>query len=501
MLNHFTNNCNNCNASLTGKVEFVTDNGNRIRDIVNYFKLINHTRDIVKEKLEIVLSENTNNVRNKRGIIDGLGSVLKVITGNLDAYDGKRYDNILEQMSSNQRDMTNQLEYQYSFSENIIIEYNKTFNIIEQNLMELKSKIIDVNNKINDFVALEKLRNILNQLNILYNMLLQVVIDLENSLTFCKLGVLHPSVISIKELYLEIKKIETYYDKRLPIEPKSENMWELESLIEVNCRLGVENIVYFLNLPIVEKYNFNIYKLRSVPTMYDGKYVTVIPNVNYMLVSSSVTLGLDSSCKHKIDSKYFCSFDQISHEKMDCETTIVRDNKADMCKYIALEITDNFIDFVPELNQYLATFRTKETLKLVNQEETNIITLQGIFLIKPNNNTIIYNNNKLFHMSRTKGGHPKLLEVPDLNLQEDQEPEFSVNIRKLEFDKINLNTISRINKKMAVTKNISVWTITLYGVVIGGFLYILLNKFLRTTPRMAAAQPPPEVLFREGGVM
>lgn len=59
--------------------------------------------------------------------------------------------------------------------------------------------------------------------------------------------------------------------KDYSFEPKLKNMWGVESIIKVKCKLNSENIIYVLNLPIVEKTNLNF---------------TVIPKVNYLLVLS-----------------------------------------------------------------------------------------------------------------------------------------------------------------------------------------------------------------------
>lgn len=173
----------------------MTDNGNKVRDIDNYFKCIHHSREIVKGKLEIILLEknNSNIWIIKRDIIDGIGSVLKFITGNLDDYDSKKYDKMLKEMKDDQINIKNQSESQCKISSLIIIEYNKMFSIVEEKFLE---KVGFVNNRKNDFVELKRFINILSQLNIFHYMLLWYR-ELTN---ICKLGVLHPSVISIREL-------------------------------------------------------------------------------------------------------------------------------------------------------------------------------------------------------------------------------------------------------------------------------------------------------------
>lgn len=46
--------------------------------------------------------------------------------------------------------------------------------------------------------------DIYNQLAQLFTMILNVLQDIENSLTFCKLHVLHPSIIKVNDLHDEL---------------------------------------------------------------------------------------------------------------------------------------------------------------------------------------------------------------------------------------------------------------------------------------------------------
>lgn len=506
MSNCFNQNCGNCLASLDGNIEFVTDNGSKIRDVVNYFKFINHTRETINEKLEILSVRNNNEKKRKRGIADGLGSILKLFTGNLDAYDGQKYDKLIENIKNDQFNIKNQIASQYSVSTDIIVEFNKTVNIIEENFSELRNKMLFINKKLDDFVELEKFRDVLNQLNILCNMLLSLVQDIENSLTFCKLGTLHPSIISTKELFYEIEKIHKYYNNKLPLEPKIENMWEFENLLEVSCKIGKNEIIYSLDLPIVDETDFNTYKLYSVPTKYESGYVTIIPTVKYLLVSKSKLsefriLGLDNKCNDKIQSKFLCSLEQISHNELNCETSIIQHGTTDNCKYTALEIMDNLIKWIPEMNQYLAIFPQKETFKITNQKETLTKTIQGIYLINPNSDTIFYQDKQLYHSSKTEGGHPKLLDASELRLSVNQQPEFSLNLKNIEFDKINLDTISSIPQKTIIVTEISVWTIIIYVMLLVGILYLTYRIFFKKPQPGPNSQQPLEVLFRDGGVI
>jgi hypothetical protein len=495
---------NSISHNVSNNIEYVSDNGSKIRDIVNYFRFINHTINIINEKLEIVFVDKAYVTRNKRGIFNGLGTVLKTITGNLDANDGEKYDEIIDDLRFKQKTLENQVNSQYSVNTNIILEFNRTIFTVQENFNELERKLLLVNKRINNYIELEKIRDILNQLLISYNIMLSLVRDIENSLTFCKLKTMHPSIMSTKELFYEIKKVSKFYDNQLPLEVKVENMFDFESIMDVDCRINLKEIVYFLNLPLVEKTEFKLIKLYPIPTKYKLGYVTLIPKVKYVIKSISTLEniridGLDENCKEISNSKFICSSDHLTHRDIDCETSFVISETTDNCKYTALDISESLIKWIPEMHQYLFVFPRKESLKLVSSTETSTYNLQGIFLIDTNNSKIFYKNKELHHSTTTKG-HPKLTSNVELNLRKNQEPEFSINLKHLEFDNIDINNVSPVVQQPYISTELDIYTSILYVAVIIVIIYLAYKKITKKDSHGPEPRPPPDVLFRDGGV-
>ncbi|XP_014252946.1 uncharacterized protein LOC106668567 [Cimex lectularius] len=52
----------------------------------------------------------------------------------------------------------------------------------------------------------------------------------------------------------------------------------------------------------------------------------------------------------------------------------------------------NHLEWIPQINQYLATFPTGERLKIIDQDIAEEKPLQGVFLINPNNSRNIEEN-------------------------------------------------------------------------------------------------------------
>lgn len=77
----------------------------------------------------------------KRGLVDGLASVIKYISGNLDSRDGERYDKISGHIRDIERNLANQFNYRYSLSNRLKRNFNETIKDIRYDNFELKYKL------------------------------------------------------------------------------------------------------------------------------------------------------------------------------------------------------------------------------------------------------------------------------------------------------------------------------------------------------------------------
>lgn len=121
-------------------------------------------------------------------------------------------------------------------------------------------------------------------------------------------------------------------------------------------------------------------------------------------------------------------------------------------------------------------------------------------LINTNNNTFLYRNRNLFHLSRTNGGIPRLLDTLNLNLLVDRNPEFLANAMKIEHDEIDLYIISRIYRPGFIPTLSVFLPLPCMKIIIRGLLYLALKKIHTTTSRTPAAQLSAQILFRDRGV-
>ncbi|RZF37342.1 hypothetical protein LSTR_LSTR011091 [Laodelphax striatellus] len=212
-----------------------------------------------------------------------------------------------------------------------------------------------------------------------------------------------------------INKISKYYEHKMPVKIDFENMFNIERIMNVDCTIDKKQITYFIELPLTDETEFDLYKLMSIPTKAENDYVTVLPRVKYLLepkIEHLEILGLETDCESVIGDKFLCSSTELSNSNLSCETSILRHSSTENCKYTVLVVNENLMKWIPELNQYLATFPNQETLKIQNLKETKNIILKGVFLINSKDNNVTFRNSLLQNQFIQKLRRtPKVFEV------------------------------------------------------------------------------------------
>ena len=77
-------------------LDHISKHKNLTNELKTYVNILQFNCEQLTNKIKIIASH-----KNKRGIIDGLGTIVKTITGNLDANDGRRYDELFDKINKN----------------------------------------------------------------------------------------------------------------------------------------------------------------------------------------------------------------------------------------------------------------------------------------------------------------------------------------------------------------------------------------------------------------
>jgi len=431
---------------------YVKCNLSYVKDLENHFKIINILRETIDNKMKH-FNFHSKNKRKKRGLVNPIGKFVKAITGNLDNDDGKRYNRILKQLTKDNMSLKIAMNSQYTINKQLVDNFNKTISTLKFNNNEIILKLKELSEAINKEESHQHIKDILQQIEVIYNLILNVAQDIENSLTFCKLKTMHPSIVKSNELMGELEKVSHLYKDKLPIEIKRENIAQLERLIEVDCHIEDNEIIYFLRLPIYEAKYYRLYHLLSVPTQLKDAYSTIVLRFQYLLKYKNEVKLLKGNCVRQ--HIYQCSKDLLSVNNSTCESDIMLNGYSSHCEHLKLNISQNLLELIPELGSYLAVFIKPDDIQIINQDHQESRRMQGILLLKKEDSQLFYKGKELI-ASTSSVGKPLVVSGWTVNSNISSKGiKFITNLRDLKLNDIKLQpvTITKTNQSGSLVED------------------------------------------------
>lgn len=296
-------------------------------ELQNYDKIASHIKAQIQDKIYSI-NFTFKQARSKRSLFPQLGSVLKVVTGNLDETDGTRYDRILKDIQTNGERLQKQAELQYTLNTEAVKRFDLIVQNIEHNEQVLETKISQIAELVEKGLDVGISEPVYNQLIFLYNNLYSITQEVENALSFCRAKIFHPSILKFEELQSELNKLRSLHQGQIPVEIT--NLSELQKLIDVSCKVVHNKIHFFLSFPVNYETKFDLYFLLPIPTFTALGYSTILPKNKYLLKSGSNIKAMNNMCE--LDNPFQCFSKDVDHSNADnCETP-------DFCKLRYLQL-------------------------------------------------------------------------------------------------------------------------------------------------------------------
>lgn len=455
----------------------------------NLVKILNVTKKDVENRLyEILPIENLYpKLRVKRGLINGLGSVFKAITGNLDASDGERFESLIQKLNSNQIKLQKQIVDTHSISNVLITKFNQSLNEIYHHEESLRSKLLVVETFMNKAVEERGMRitkeSILELINI-YQIINVKLQDVQNSITFSKLRTLHSSIIKQKDLLHELLLFKLK-SNQFPVELNLDNIYIFEKLITISAYIYDNRLTFILTIPVSFKTKFLYYELIPVPKLISRQsslFAVIIPNSKTIL-KSEMYFSYDPIGCEKLANTYFCAtanLRQNPENEDSCEMSILNSKSNHNCKIIQLHLAEPIIYQLGNINKWIAVFPNLTRIKTECNEKQTQKLLQGAYLIKIPSGCNVETPDHILNNQN--------LEIND----DAQTFDFEIKDAKIIKGKINLTmehlkpylqgfpSLDKIDalEELEFTNNWNYWNIFTY-IVILIIIVFLFGKFLR----------------------
>lgn len=297
--------------------------------------------------------------RKERGLINGFGSIIKSITGNLDAADEERYNTILGQLSSNQKVLqgqTNEIIYQ---QQTLTDKFNKelqTVRLDENKLRTAINEVIGIMKQDKSWKALIHTEIQINKILIYIQRLKSIVDNVIKSLEFCSLNQLDITIIDPSSL------------QNITQNP---NILQTLETVYVTCTLQNDKIHILLAVPNYTKNLYSIQQFTPVP-YYDLSYKQLAEENNMITSYNNIYISI----RKFINNKYcITNYNPISN----CINNILNKQIYDDC--LSQEIViKNYISQIPFTNKVIIFSPNLQNLEFNCGDNYKYKQVQGIFI-------------------------------------------------------------------------------------------------------------------------
>lgn len=413
-----------------------------------YCKQIEYYINVIESKLVYLGSKNVSSQRTylprvKRGLINGLGSFIKAITGNLDQTDADRFENDINQLK---QDRENSQKQTIGLMQEFMNEYKREITQIQHNqehiataIDQLRNSTIRLSNRIN-------IINIYIQIEICMQQIYNKIALLENAITFSHLGVVHPSIIDPNYLLEKLVEIQNEISLKLPYEPKLSQIHLLEKSMTIKAYSTNETINFILEIPLIENEPYNLLHLYSIPNEHD---MVLIPKSPYLVLGNNEFAYPEEPCKHITNEDVICKhieWQPLANSE-DCIAQLVQQKEPHNCTYAKAVYNNSIIKQIHE-NCWIAIMRKQEIIKTVCGNNVQYQRYSGVSLIT------ITNKCKVLIMGKILKTHNKFLNIKEtIPLPKMYEPSndssIKVDIQDVQLDRIN----SLIQKSKEISQN------------------------------------------------
>lgn len=445
--------------------------------------------------------------RTKRGLFNPLGTFIKSITGNLDQNDAEQIDAKIRKLQENQNKLKIDAVNQITLLESTINKFKTMISNITHNQLMLKSHILRIEDTIKkvdlhqtNFEQYYLIHAVINQITLIYQSIYNILEKIEISITFAKINVLHNAIIDPKELITEIQKINNHLNSdKLPLDSTSQNILNFEKIMVIKSFLKDFNIVFILELPLVEPETYQYFNLFPIPIPNNQSFLVNIPYKSYLALSNDKYAYMDQRCSEIQPQSYLCKETRTAfiEDSPSCAVQLIKHHvNITSCRPFETKLHEMQATKITD-GKWLITVPTRLISTINCQKSVDNIPLFGSYLLESPTDCKIRIKSMIFETYKSSRLVFSKVNLPilDLNLIE-QRQSMTYNPPAMDLNYINLKATKEIETKLReqkqdlqdmtttiYTNRTSFWTILLYIIIFLIIGYVIYYKYVKKSKK------------------
>uniref|UniRef100_A0A1E1WG39 Envelope fusion protein n=2 Tax=Pectinophora gossypiella TaxID=13191 RepID=A0A1E1WG39_PECGO len=479
-----------------------------------------HIKNITIQKFRQLIPS----VRQKRGLLNPIGSLIKVLTGNLDNEDAIRYDSQISKLQQQQHSVSMKI----ALITEIMGSVANVTNATKNNFIQLDKEIHDLKILLNESIqtsqSINKVIHVYSLFLHNFQMLYIKLDEIETAVAFSKVGTLHQSIIDTDEFMTVLRKIELTDKLVYPVELN--NLIRIEQCVELKAFSKENQITFIIEVPLVRSESYHYYRVLSLPVTDNLNLTTlIIPKYPYLIVNQSKALSLSHSCLEIERSIFMCHEDSIVPPTMEdvCITDLLKFViNTTMCSPIHVDITKFKLQPI-ESNRWIFYCKTATLMTSQCGEDVTRTYVEGTYILTIEDACEITIQNVTLKQHRSKAGNVLYEKLPIIDLPSLSTSKPVVSKKPLNLDEIDLQTLQSLSHVLKNSESELVSEVSTYGSVVNArnisigtlllYVIIILSIFIYSFKRFknfilsdrnhqrAENHPSDNSNLMEGGVM
>lgn len=449
----------------------------------------------------------------KRAIFSPLGSLVKIISGNLDEEDAKKYDKEIDNLNGKEHSV----ESRVSLMQNAFTKIVNATDIINSNVDKISVKTHEMELALQSESKLGNVVSLITSMNQILNnfhFILNYIQEIETAIAFSKLQTLHQSIINSTELLDTLKHVEKHANLVYPV--SIDNLVKIERSIVLKSFLNNDRLVFVLEIPLVYPEKYSYYKIVPIPIRNPEtqKTITIIPKHPYLMVNRLNYRPVRRPCPEIEDNKSICSGDDLVPEPAEScieDIMLLKENSTN-CIQNFIQIEETKIQQMTK--HHWLVYAVNNIIIMENcHEDTRKYSIKGTYILIPDNKCITQIGKTIIEgVTNTSEVNLQwsITKMPELRNNIKKEEDIQLDLRKVDFsdvrDIINSAKYSSSDNKndnYIVLDRISLGTLCIYILIFIGIFacitYYLITRY-RNHPKTPQDTPSDDSSLRGGGV-
>lgn len=395
--------------------------------------------------------------RVKRGLIDGLGSAIKSITGNLDHTDALHFNNAIKNIQNKENAIISELNNHVSITKEWTSQYSKIIDNIISNQNKIETIIAKIRKSVatndNDLIKYAHLAQVFLILSDNVDLLSLEITKLENNLAFIRTSSMHHSVISPDSIRDIVNKMKSLYGKENIIDLDTREYYDI---IKLGSYYTDNSIVIVYKFPVTLPQTYNLFKLSIVPNKYNE---ILTPSSPFLAIHSKDFKYIEAECP-KTSKGYLCEEmrNLRSRTSPDCiHQLIITQQRGTVCHPLSIQLENPAFEELDD-RHYTVSFPKPTKVHLSCGQDLHQILQGSYLLILPHKCFIetpefLITNTK----DRIKGQAMKIMDLPKTSSTP------TTKALPFKLTSINLDHLHATSSKIAMQNPMESITLTDYS--------------------------------------